>query len=105
LLIHTVNAASPYFGSVRYGDFTHEQAFTASSMTQVLRMFGFEGVGLFEDVPVAHGIKSAFRMIAWKVFRTVFAVIAAAETGRARGYVFSQNFIVTACKPMNVANR
>jgi 2-polyprenyl-3-methyl-5-hydroxy-6-metoxy-1,4-benzoquinol methylase len=41
LLLHLPNGASPYCGAVRWGDITHEQAFTRSSLTQVLTPLGF----------------------------------------------------------------
>ena len=32
-ILHTANAESPFYGRVRYGDITHEQAFTQSRST------------------------------------------------------------------------
>lgn len=99
MLIHTVNADSPFFGSVRYGDFTHETSFTSSSMRQVLRTIGFSRMDCIEDRPVVHGLKSGLRAAAWELVRSTAVVILAAETGRFnRHRILSQNFLTVAIK-------
>jgi cyclopropane fatty-acyl-phospholipid synthase-like methyltransferase len=35
-IIHVPNGASPFFGAIRYGDLTHELAFTRTSLSQLL---------------------------------------------------------------------
>jgi SAM-dependent methyltransferase len=96
LVLHTPNAASPFFGKIRYGDFTHEQAFTSSSLGQVLRVFGFSEIACYEDAPVVHGMTSLVRRSIWTAWRSMLAVALAAETGQLRGHILSQNFLVTA---------
>ena len=51
-IIHTVNAESPFFGRARYGDLTHEVAFTSDSLSQLLHASGFRDVRCYEDEPV-----------------------------------------------------
>lgn len=97
-LIHTVNADSPFFGTIRYGDYTHETAFNRTSMTQVLRTHGFQQVDCFEDRPIVHGAKSLARAAIWEVARTVATVVLAAETGALGGRILSQNFLTVAIK-------
>ena len=48
-LIHVPNAESPMFGRIRYGDLTHEIAFTSRSLRQLLTTIGFSGVECLED--------------------------------------------------------
>jgi 2-polyprenyl-3-methyl-5-hydroxy-6-metoxy-1,4-benzoquinol methylase len=96
-LLHMPNAASPFFGRIRYGDFTHEQAFTKGSLSQALRVAGFSKINCYEESPVIHGFKSAVRWVIWKVVRTVYKVILAAETGDGNE-IFSQNFLAVASK-------
>lgn len=96
-LLHMPNAASPFFGRVRYGDYTHEQAFTRHSASQLLQVAGFTTVRCYEDTPVPHGVKSAARWIGWKLARSAFQLIIAAETG-AVDEIFSQNFVAVAQK-------
>jgi len=97
LILHMPNAASPFFGRVRYGDYTHEQAFTQSSLSQLLITYGFSDVKCFENTPIVHGAKSAMRWCLWKVLRTIFRVALASETG-ASNEIFTQNFLAVANK-------
>lgn len=96
-IVHTVNAESPFFGRIRYGDFTHEIAFTKESIKQLFSVAGFKDVACYEDEPSCHGVKSFIRYLLWKVFRSVFRVVLAAETGEKNG-IFSQNFLVVAVR-------
>lgn len=96
-LLHMPNAASPFFGRIRYGDCTHEQAFTQNSLSQLLHVSGFTTIHCHEDTPVVHGIKSTVRWLLWKSARSLFQLIVAAETGDS-SEIFSQNFIAIAQK-------
>ncbi|MBC7789348.1 MAG: class I SAM-dependent methyltransferase [Anaerolineae bacterium] len=97
-LIHTPNGESPFFGRIRYGDFTHEQAFTATSMGQLLLSSGFISLNCYEDTPVVHGLMSAFRYVIWTVLRGLLRVYLAAETGQSRGAIFTQNLLIVAVR-------
>jgi cyclopropane fatty-acyl-phospholipid synthase-like methyltransferase len=80
-IIHVPNAESPFFGRVRYGDWTHEQAFTRTSIEQLLRAVGIDNITCEEDRPPVHGVTSAIRLLLWHVFRSVLRLYLAAETG------------------------
>ena len=98
-IIHAPNAQSPFFGSVRYGDFTHEQAFTPSSIQQLLRASGYSKFNFEECRPRVHGIKSAVRFIIWKCIKIIYKLILTAETGDLkRGDIITQNFYAIAFK-------
>jgi len=98
-IIHTPNGESPFGGSVRYGDFTHELAFTRESMAQLLLASGFADVRCFEDTPIVHGISSALRWMVWKGMRALLRLYIAAETGDpGRASIFTQNFLTVAVK-------
>ena len=56
LLLQVPNGESPLAGRIIYGDFTHETAFTQSSIAQVLRAAGFESVSCHPVRPVVYGI-------------------------------------------------
>ncbi len=99
LLVHVPNAESPFFGAVRYGDLTHELAFTGESLSQLLRAAGFREVRCFEDQPVVHGVRSAVRLVLWKAIRTLLRLAVAAETGSAgRGAIFTRNLLAVAVR-------
>jgi 2-polyprenyl-3-methyl-5-hydroxy-6-metoxy-1,4-benzoquinol methylase len=98
-ILHTCNAESPFGMSSRYGDFTHELAFTRRSIAQLMLSSGFSKVNCFEDQPVPHGIKSTARWLLWKVFRQLLRLYVAAETGDiGRDAIFSQNFLCVVFK-------
>jgi len=100
-IVHVPNGESPFFGQVRYGDLTHELAFTRQSLRQLLLASGFERVDVFEDAPVPHGMRSRIRAILWSWFRTGLRLAAAAETGEASGHVFTRNLLAVAFKPQH----
>lgn len=98
-IIHVPNGESPFFGAVRYGDLTHEFAFTRVSLTQLLLSSGFTSVRCYEDAPVVHGLRSALRWMLWKSFRGMLRLYIAAETGDASSeHIFSQNLLAVATK-------
>jgi SAM-dependent methyltransferase len=93
-IVHVPNAEGPFGARIRYGDFTHELAFTRSSLTQLLKASGFVSVQCYEDEPVPHGIRSVVRFLLWKIIRTGLLFYIAVETGAFdRGAVFSQNLL------------
>ena len=98
-IIHVPNGESPFFGAIRFGDLTHELAFTRISIAQLLLSSGFADLRCFEDTPVVHGAKSLLRWLLWKGFRGVLRLYIAAETGDAsNARIFSQNLLAVATK-------
>jgi len=97
VIIQTPNAESPFGSSYRYGDFTHEIAFTRSSLNQVLRVAGFEKVDFYPTGPVPKGIKSAIRFMLWKVIEMMLRFYMLVETGSSEG-IYTQNIICVAKK-------
>lgn len=99
LIVHAPNGESPFVGRIRYGDFTHEQAFTRDSISQLLMVCGFSRVDCQEDTPIPHGIKSLGRWIVWKFIRAVLRLYLAAETGNsAKDSILTQSFLAVAIK-------
>ena len=98
-IIHVPNGESPFGGRSRYGDFTHEQAFTRGSLTQLLLASGFSSVACYEDAPVGHGAKSRLRALLWRLVRLGLRFLLAVETGdTGRDAIFSQNLLCVAVK-------
>ena len=98
-IIHAPNAESPFGMRIRYGDYTHELAFTRQSLAQVLLTSSFAHVECFEDRPVLHGLKSSVRAVLWQLIRVVLLFFIAVETGSLdRRAVFSQNLLAVAWK-------
>lgn len=97
-LIHAPNGESPFFGAIRYGDLTHELAFTRQSLSQLMLASGFASLDAFEDEPVVHGMKSAGRAAIWALLRAGMRMYTAAETGETSGHVFTRNLLAVAIK-------
>jgi 2-polyprenyl-3-methyl-5-hydroxy-6-metoxy-1,4-benzoquinol methylase len=98
-IIHAPNGESPLCSRLRYGDWTHETAFTRESMSQLLLSSGFARVKCYEDGPVAHGATSAIRWVLWKLIRTGLRLWLAIETGdKAGDAIFTQNLFAIAEK-------
>jgi SAM-dependent methyltransferase len=98
-LIHTPNGESPLSNRIRYGDLTHEQAFTRTSLGQLLLSSGFRSLECYEDAPVIHGAASAVRFVLWKVIRTMLRLYLAVETGNfGRTAIFTQNLLAVAIR-------
>jgi len=97
-IAQTANAGSPFAGRIRYGDLTHELAFTDKSIAQVLRLGGFETVSVHGVEPVVHDVKSALRFATWRCIRSLLVFYLAAETGVAGGHIVSQNLIAVGVK-------
>jgi SAM-dependent methyltransferase len=97
-LIHVPNGESPFVGSIRYGDLTHQLAFTRQSLAQLLLASGFSNVEAHEEAPIVHGPMSALRAGLWAIFRAGMRLYTAAETGETSGHVFTRNLLGVATK-------
>lgn len=98
-IIHAPNGESPFAGRIFFGDFTHELAFTRTSIAQLLYSSGFSDVRSYEDEPIPHGVNSLIRWTLWKCIRGGLRLFLAVETGDSgREAIFSQNFLTVALK-------
>ena len=98
LLIQTINADSPLYAHILYGDPTHQTAYTTRSLETLLRVAGFQRVEFAALGPVAHGPVSAFR---WLLHRLIILGLVAyhfAENGTVGNAVFTQCFAACAEK-------
>ena len=98
-VIHVPNGESPFGNRMRCWDFTHEQAFTRTSLGQLLVASGFASVEAYEDRPIPHGFISLVRATLWRLIRATLLFYIAVETGSLdRRAVFSQNLLAVAEK-------
>lgn len=100
LVLQTPNAASPFFGSVRYGDFTHETAFTPELLCRLLRRVGLRAVSARETppVPVGYSMKSTLRFILWASVRLPVLLFDIVETGCTNGGTYTRVFLASGIK-------
>lgn len=97
LVIQVPNAESPFFGRIRYGDFTHETAFTERSLTQILAMIGFSQIELQSVEPFRFSLKSTIRTVLWKILQSLYRLALDIELGRKKRIV-TQNILAIGVK-------
>ena len=95
LVLQTPNGDSPWVGSVRYADFTHETGFTPSSLRCVLELCGFSNVQARECCPVAHGFRSSLRAMAWRGIRMARLASSLVETGDVGSRICTRVFLMS----------
>jgi len=95
IITHQPNATSPFGGSIRYGDFTHELAFTHSSISQLFLSSQFSDVQSYEDIPISHGLKSAIRKFLWcNLVKPFYKFLLIVESGGVDNkIVLTKNFL------------
>lgn len=99
LIVHLPNAESPFFGAIRFGDLTHEMAYTRQSLSQLLRSSGFGAVSCHEDKPVPGSVKGYVRSLLWAAIRMLLRFYGAIETGdTGRAALYTRNFVGVAIK-------
>lgn len=92
VILQVPNGQSPFVGRIFYGDFTHHNAFTESSISQLFQSVGFSNIHVYEVVPVPKNIKGAIRFVLWKLLRTYLIILQIIAAGNGGGY-FSPNII------------
>jgi len=101
MIIQVPNGESPFGGRNRYGDYTHEIAFTAVSVSQLLRTAGFNGVQVYPNEPIYHLLdpKSLIRFVLWKIIAACYKFLLFIEIGNlSRTSIVSLNIITVAMK-------
>jgi 2-polyprenyl-3-methyl-5-hydroxy-6-metoxy-1,4-benzoquinol methylase len=100
LILQTPNGASPFFGSIRYGDFTHEVCFTSDSLSRLMKLAGFTDIQARGLAPQRWGrsVASTLRWGVWQAIRLVLIVWSLAETGSRGSGIFTRVFIITGIK-------
>ena len=95
------NAANPWMGSIRYGDFTHEVCFHDGVLGRLLRLCHFTDVEARELGPVLSGysMKSTIRYVLWRGIRAGIRLLHTIETGAPGSNVLTRVFMISACKP------
>lgn len=99
LISQVPNGASPFCSQIRYGDLTHELAFTPESLGHVLRVAGFEAIEFRECGPVAKDARGALRVFAWRLIRQLIKVWNLVETGSAGARVYTRVLLAKGMKP------
>lgn len=97
IIIQVPNAESPFGSRIRYGDFTHEIAFTSGSISQVLRTIGFNDIHVkaWESSPNL-SLSSVVRFVLWQMVASFYRSLLMIEG--IRSAIVTQNIIAVAKK-------
>jgi len=97
LIIHTPNGEGLFPQHIIYGDLTHLTIFNPNSLSQILRITGFDQVEFFETGPTSKNLKGLIRLILWKIIKLTVKTVRIIETGGAEK-IITQDFICVARK-------
>lgn len=97
VIIQVPNGQGFFVGGIFYGDFTHEQAYTNSSLSQIALNLNFSAVNSFPVRPVPHGFFSIIRSCLWRLKEFQLRFWKLVETGSSKG-IFTQNLIAVISK-------
>lgn len=99
-----MNAEAFSWGRIRYGDFTHENAFTPGSMSQVLLACGFVSPTSFPVPPSGDGFRAVLRRMMWGLIEQGARIYLHAATGSGlihSTHILTDNFITCAESPLS----
>lgn len=97
LIIQTPNGDGLFHQHIIYGDLTHLTIFNANSLSQILRLTGFNEIKCFETGPTTKNLIGFIRLILWKIVRSIVQMIRIIETGGTEK-ILTQEFICVAKK-------
>ncbi len=98
VIFQTPNGDSPFAGSLRYGDFTHETCYTPKSLASLLRIAGFKEAEFREvgPVPFGYSLASSVRSLLWVGLRLGVKLWNRIETGSSGSGVCTRNLVASA---------
>lgn len=96
-IMQVPNGQGLFYTSIFYGDYTHEMAYTESSVNQVILNTGFTSSKCYPTGPVPTGIAATIRLIFWRMKVAQLKFWKMVETGSPKG-IFTQNIIAVIFK-------
>lgn len=91
-IIQVPNGQGLFYTSIFYGDYTHEMAYTTSSVNQIILNTGFKKSQCYPTGPAPIGFLSSIRYVLWKLIVIRLKLFKMIETGNPSG-IFTQNII------------
>jgi SAM-dependent methyltransferase len=98
IIVQVPNAEAPIAGRIRYGDFTHEMAFTEASLAQLLGATGFRAVRFAPAGPIGQLGRELPRFLLWKAIELTHRIVLYGVSGRRRAIV-TESIIVVGARP------
>lgn len=87
------NSTSPFGTMTRYWDITHQNAFTPSSVRQVIRLAGFQSADFRECGPIPHGFVSGVRYGLWQMIRFAIRSYLMIELASDKGGIYTADMM------------
>ena len=84
ILAVTPNGLSPFAGTTRYWDFSHETSFTPAAWRQLALVTGFQSPAFEEFGPIPHSFGGMVRSGLWRVVALCIQALAYVEVGGPR---------------------
>lgn len=97
LVIQVPNAESPLFGRVLFSDFTHEQSFTATGLSQVFNSINYKNNKCYSYFPAVYSFTSLIRYFLFRFISLFYYLLILSETSIKNRFV-TLNIIVVANK-------
>lgn len=98
LILETPNGEGLFASQVIYGDLTHLTIFSEGSLSQLLRLMGFEKIEFYETGPVPKDLKGRVRGLLWRIVKLVANSAHIIESGETQR-LWTKNLICCCRKP------
>lgn len=96
-MMQVPNGQGLYYTSIFYGDYTHEMAYTTTSVRQLFLNTGFREIHCYPTGPVPHSWKGKIRTFLWRWKVMTLRFWKMVETGNPDG-IFTSNLIAVGDK-------
>ncbi len=98
LILETPNGEGLFASQVIYGDLTHLTIFSEGSLTQLLRLTGFEKIEFYETGPAPKDLKGRVRGFLWRIIKLAANSARIIESGETQR-LWTKNLICYSRKP------
>lgn len=98
LILETPNGEGLFANQVIYGDLTHLTIFSEGSLSQLLRLTGFEKIRFYETGPVPKDLKGRVRGLLWRIVKLAANSARLIESGETHR-LWTKNLICCSQKP------
>ncbi|MFZ1129950.1 MAG: class I SAM-dependent methyltransferase [Terriglobales bacterium] len=99
LIIETPNGEGLFASQVIYGDLTHLTIFSEASLSQLLRLLGFEKIEFYETGPAPKDLKGRVRGLLWRIVKAAANAARIIESGETQR-LWTKNLICCCRKPL-----
>jgi SAM-dependent methyltransferase len=92
LIVHCPNGESPFVGSIKYGDFTHETILSPQSARHICTLCGLHAFEAREHLGASQSVAGKLRGFGWLLVRMGMMGYSLVETGAKGEGILTRNF-------------